>query len=119
MLQSSISIHRVGIQSSPCVRRITFMRWQGANYILTGEIIGEQQVALKRWPGVVVTEYRVKPDKDQTNLTALWVDESDVLGIVENEPCPRCQDRGHIAVVDGDNDVPCEVCGFVDTDEVF
>lgn len=63
------------------VRRIEYTRWMGRNFILSGEVVEEREVQLKRWPGVVVTEYKVRPDKDQTNLSFHWVNEIDVLAI--------------------------------------
>ena len=65
------------------VRTIEYTRWMGRAFILTGEIIEEREVQLKRYPGITVIEYRVKTDKTQTNLSEHWVNEMDVLDIKE------------------------------------
>lgn len=65
------------------IRTIEYTRWMGRNFILSGEIIEEREVQLKRYPGVVVIEYRVKTDMSKTNLSYHWVNEQDVLDIKE------------------------------------
>jgi len=109
LMHSQNSTRFVSPSSLPPVRRITYTRWQGSNRILKGTIKEEREVAVKRWPGVVVTEYRVKPDAGQTNLSEHWVNESDVIEIIEKPICARCNDVGYISLR-GDDDCACPVC---------
>lgn len=95
----------------PSSGRITYTRWMGANYIVSGDVIGEREVSVRRYHGVMVTEYLVKPDAGVTNLSKHVVNEGDV---VELKPaCPRCNGQQVIAIV-GDQDTPCPECGFRD-----
>lgn len=99
----------------PSSGHITYTRWMGHQYIVTGEIIGEREVKVRRY-NATVTEYLVKPAPGVTSLSKHIVDESDVVKI--ESVCPRCGGSG-ILSIRGDDDCACPVCGVVDTDEVF
>lgn len=89
---------------------ITYTRWMGANFIISGKVVGEREVTVRRH-NAVVTEYLVETDPKETNLSRHVVNESDVIEI--KPPCPDCHDAGIIAL-HGDNDTPCPRCGFSD-----
>lgn len=112
----------VSTSTPPPVRRITYTRYMGRAFILSGVIMEERQVEVKRWPGIVVTEYRVKPSNTASNLTVHWVNEADVLAISEVQPvgkCPACGDSGYLGIRNGDNDQPCPICNPVEMDVTF
>lgn len=96
----------------PSSGRITYNRWMGHNFEVRGQVIGEREVTVRRYRAVV-TEYLVKPDDGFTNLSKHVVNECDVVTL---ERCPRCNGVGHLAIHNGDDDVPCPVCG--ESDEV-
>ena len=99
----------------PSSGQIIYTRWMGQQYIISGKLIGEREVEVKRH-NAIVTEYLVITDPKETNLSRHIVNESDVIEI--KPPCPDCNDHGFLSIR-GDQDVPCKRCGFVDTDEVF
>lgn len=93
------------------IRRITYTRYMGRTFILTGVILEERQVEVKRWPGIVVTEYRVRNVKTKGVhcFSEHWVNEADVLSISEVKRCPRCDNHGYIAIY-GDDAIQCPIC---------
>lgn len=97
----------------PSSGRIVYTRWMGANYIISGNVIGEREVVVRRH-NAVVTEYLVVTDPEVTNLSRHIVDESNVIEI--KPPCPDCGGHGYLSIV-GDQDTPCPVCNPV-ADEV-
>jgi hypothetical protein len=78
----------------------------GHQYIVSGEVIGEREVKIRRY-NTVVTEYLVRPADGVTNLSKHIVDKSDVVKI---EPCPRCNGTGILSVKNGDDDQQCPAC---------
>ena len=102
------------------VRRVTYTRYMGRTFILTGIILEERQVEVKRWPGIVVTEYRVRnlKTKGVHCFSEHWVNESDVLNISDVTRCPRCDNHGFIAIY-GDDSIECPVCNPVDMEITY
>lgn len=98
----------------PSSGHIVYTRWMGANYIVSGEVIGEREVKIRRY-NATVTEYLVKPAPGVTGLSRHIVDESAVVKI---EKCERCHDHGYLSIV-GDSDVPCPVCNVSDDEVTF
>lgn len=110
----------VPTSTAAAIRRITYTRYMGRNFILTGVIEEERQVEVKRWPGIVVTEYRVRVTKRQGQVcfSEHWVNESDVLTISEVAPaCPRCNDTS-ILSIRGDETTDCP-CSLVEMEVTF
>ena len=99
----------------PSSGRITYNRWMGHEFKVTGDVIGERQVTLRRY-NAIVTEYQVRPDAGYTNLSEHVVNEGDVI---ELKQCPACNGVGHIAIRNGCDDQPCPLCSEADDSEVF
>lgn len=99
----------------PSSGHIVYTRWMGANYIISGKLIGEREVAVRRH-NAVVTEYLVVTDPKETNISRHIVNESDVIEI--KPPCPRCGDHGYLSIV-GDCDTPCPCCNVSDDEVIF
>lgn len=99
----------------PSSGHIVYTRWMGANYIVSGEVIGEREIEVRRHKAFI-TEYLVKPAVGVTNLSRHIVDESNVVKI---EKCQRCHDQGYLSIRNGCDDQPCPICGETDDSEVF
>lgn len=84
---------------------------------MNGEIIGERQIEVRRYKGVFVTEYLVKPRAGVTNLSRHVVNEADVVQIAE--PCPACNGIGHLSIRNGCDDQPCPLCDDTETSVIF
>lgn len=80
MFTQSIAQNFQQPEFKPSSGHITYTRWMGHNYIVSGEVIGEREVTLRRY-NAVVTEYLVRPAIGFTNLSAHVVGESDVITI--------------------------------------
>lgn len=120
LIHSQSTTRFIGTSTPPAVRRITYTRYMGRTFILTGIIQEERQVEVKRWPGIVVTEYRVRnlKTKGVHCFSEHWVNESDVLSITEVKSCPRCNDRQFIAIY-GDDAIECPVCNQTEMEITF
>lgn len=98
----------------PSSGQIIYTRWMGQQYIISGKLIGEREVAVRRH-NAVVTEYLVVTDPKETNLSRHIVNESDVIEI--KPTCPDCGDVGYISIR-GDEAVNCPTCNPMGDSEV-
>lgn len=99
----------------PSSGHITYTRWMGANFIISGNVIGEREVTVRRH-NAIVTEYLVETDPKETNLSRHIVNEGDVI---ELKQCPACNGVGYLSIRNGDDDQRCPICGDTDETEVF
>lgn len=95
----------------PSSGSITYARWMGSTYIVNGEIIGERQIPVRRYKGVYVTEYLVKPSAGVTNLSKHVVNEADVVKIDVQPICQTCNGVGYTSIRNGDDSIDCPACG--------
>src|SRR5678815_5032856 len=114
--QYKSNIIELSIPPQPLVNStIQYMR---CGRLITGKLLGTHGYQVQRY-SAVVCEYIIAPDRGHSNLSFHVVQEDDIVwGREIKPPCPDCNDHGIIAL-NGDNDVPCKRCGFVDADEVF